>query len=232
MFTRFFTAVLKALGILKEVPGEVPQVELPPPSTSHPGPEALRQVKLGVIIGHEAKAGGAACAVPVGGCSNEYQINTVIAGLMKAHADKLNGVDVYIIKRDGIGIAGAYKKAFDLHCDAVVELHFNAFNRKATGTLTYTSPAKEDLEFSAVIHRSMVRVFGTDGRPDRGVVTLSRGDRGATNVFSFNGMPNCLVEPVFGDVKSEINMLWDKRAEYAAALVDATALWAKKKGLL
>lgn len=232
MFKRFITAVLKALGILKSVPGEPPTVELPEPGHTHPGPEAARQIRLGIIVGHEAKAGGAACAVPVGGCSNEYQLNSVIANEIKEYSNRVNGIDVQIIKRDGIGIAGAYKKAYDLNCDCVIELHFNAFNKKAVGTLTYTSPSAEDVEYSHYIQKAMVGVFGTNGRPDRGVVALARGDRGSRNVFSFNGMPNCLVEPVFGDVKSEINMLWDKRKEYAAALVNATLLWAKKKDLV
>lgn len=204
---------------------ELPKVVIDP-IINHPSPEGNRKVKLGVIVGHTKKEPGASMA----GGGNEYAYNTEIAKLMQ----KVNhpNVDVAIIYRDNIGIDGAYNQAFVLGCDCVVELHFNAFNRRVTGTLTYTSPASEDVAFAHIVHRAVLSVFGLHNRKDHGVVCLSRSERGGRNVHSFNGMPNCLVEPAFGDVESEAKLLKEKKEAYATALIAAVVLWAAKNDMI
>lgn len=223
--------ILKALvflGLLKKTEvGEAPTHVLPEPKTNHPDPESRAKITLGLIVGHEKKAPGA----DLYGGGNEYGYNSEIAAIIKQLCSG-TAIDCRVILRDGIGIDGAYRRAFDLGCDCAIELHFNAFNNKATGTLTYTSTASEDVAFSHVIHKAMVGVFGTEGRKDRGVVSLGRKERGGRNVYSFNGMPNCLVEPFFGDVESEAKLAIAKKREYAAALVLAVQTWARKQDML
>lgn len=207
--------------------GQIPEYVGQDPKVNHPAPSEHGRITLGLIVGHEKKAPGA----NLFGGGNEYTYNSEIAAIVKQMCAGSN-IDCKVIFRDGIGIDGAYKRAFDLGCDCVIELHFNAFNKSATGTLTYTSTASEDVAFSHVVHKAMVGVFGTEGRRDRGVVSLGRRDRGGRNVYSFNGMPNCLVEPLFGDVESEAKLAIAKKREYAAALVQAVTTWARKQDML
>lgn len=231
MFKRFLIKLLTALGIIQKLPGIPPQIEVPEDGKSHPAQGELRTVKLGIIVGHTKNESGA----DFYNGTNEYAYNTETARLMELHAPRT--VKHVTIFRDGIGIAGAYQKAFTENCDCVIELHCNAFNGKARGTLVYTSAATEDIEFSREMQKAMVAVFGTQGRRvdedyGRGVQVISRQDRGGGNVYSFNGMANCLVEPAFCDNKEDCQLLLDLQAEYAKALVNAVELWAKKKDLI
>jgi hypothetical protein len=140
-------------------------------------------------------------------------------------------IDVVVIYRDGVGISGAYKKAIDADCDCVIELHFNAFNAKATGTLTLCTTEPKDIEFATLIQEAMCAVFGRSSF-SRGLSKLARGARGGQNVHSFPVGPNCLVEPFFGDVLSEEKLAIEKQRDYAAALVHAVRRWARSKELI
>lgn len=235
MFKAFIIRVLKFFKVIDVVPGLpsgiVPNDENIP---SHPSPGFKQKVKLGIIVGHTKTSPGATFFNK----TNEYVYNSEIARLMvEICKTKVLPIDPSIIFRDGIGIAGAYAKAFAQGCDAVIELHCNAYNAKARGTLTYVSSNTEDVEFAHEIQKAMVSVFGTDGRPvtkekGRGVQVISRSDRGGSNVYAYPGMPNCLTEPAFCDEQQDCKLLMDKKWEYANGLLNAVVLWATKKDIL
>lgn len=183
---------------------------------------------LVVVVGHEKKAPGADFAL--GG--SEYQYNSDIAARMKQYAElKYPNLRVEIIFRDGVGIAGAYRKALTFKPDACIELHFNAFNGSAHGSETLCSVDAVDRQFAAIIQDKICGVFSRTGQ-SRGVKVLSRSGRGGQSVYSLPGSANALVEPFFGDNKDEAKMADQRRVEYSTALVDGVILWCKTHGMV
>lgn len=193
-------------------------------------PSAKKAIKpkLGIVVGHTRLSSGACLANPYG--TSEYEFNTGVADMIKRYAlSRWMEVGVYF--RDKGGIAGAYADAIKGGSDAVIELHFNAFNAKATGTATLCTSDPKDKAFADIVHTAMCEVFGRNGK-SRGVQVISRNDRGGGNVHAFPVGPNCLVEPVFGDEPTEAKMLVELKDKYAKCLVDAFEKWCRDNGLL
>jgi N-acetylmuramoyl-L-alanine amidase len=140
-------------------------------------------------------------------------------------------VRVDTILRDEIGIAGAYQIAMQIGCDAVIELHFNAFDGKTSGTLTLCTIDDNDVAFAQIVHKKLCEAFKRDGQ-SLGVRCVSRVDRGAENLHSFPEGVNCLVEPFFGDEMKDALLGASSVEAYAQALVEAVVLWAKQVDLL
>ena len=181
-------------------------------------------MKLGLVIGHERRAPGATMAQPYG--ISEYKYNTGIARLAVDHAERYHpDVDVHVITRDQIGVAGAYAQALAKHCDCVIELHFNAANGKAAGTETLCSGEPIDMAFAQVVQDKVEAVFGRidGGRGDRGL--KKNPPRGGASVNGFKGKANCLVEPFFGDNPAEAELAMNRQAQYAASLIEAVVEW-------
>jgi N-acetylmuramoyl-L-alanine amidase len=111
------------------------------------------------------------------------------------------GVNSQFFTRDGVGVAGAYQKANEwlegVEKKCIVELHFNAFNKKATGTevLYVHDTAKEGILATEVSH-AMATVLGLR---DRGAKDLKPGQAGHYNVTRISEYPSILLEPFFGD---------------------------------
>jgi N-acetylmuramoyl-L-alanine amidase len=186
------------------------------------------KVKLGIIVGHSAKAMGAKMIEPFG--KYEYEYNKIIAGKIRDYASSANlGVEVELIYRDGRGIEGAYALARQLLCDCVIELHFNAGG--GTGTETLSTADASDVTFAQLIHKKVCEVFGREGS-SRGVKSISKSADGGANLHQFPGGVNCLVEPFFGDVEAEASLGMNRADEYAEALVQAVWLWGKQVDLL
>ncbi len=208
----------------------IPEVPPTPESMEElPKVNSLGHLKLGLIVGHEAKAPG---ATMLGGIS-EYQYGKDITDKVKLLAPKIDGrIDIEIILRDHIGILGAYAKARELLCDAVIELHFNSFfDGSVHGSLTLCSPDVSDVDFAHIVHSQICEAFKRSGA-SLGVKTLSKSGRGGANVHSFPGGVNCLVEPFFGDNQSDAALASRCALEYAGALVRAAQLWGRKVDLL
>lgn len=188
----------------------------------------LRVAKLVVVVGHERAAQGAG----LHGGGSEYIYNSKVALLMQNYAaGRHPGILVDVVFRDGVGIGGAYAAAKRKNPDACIELHFNAFNGQAKGTETLCSLEDKDKVFANLIQSAICRVFNREGH-SRGVKVISRAARGGQSVYALPGFANCLVEPFFGDNPSEAAMAKTKQSEYAQALVDAFAAWAKAQGLV
>lgn len=191
-----------------------------------PTPMDILTPRLVIIVGHEKKKPGATFAL--GG--SEYQYNSEIANIIEERS-KTQKIDVKVVFRDGIGISGAYKKAASLKPDACIELHFNAFNKKAIGTATLCSVESMDQTFAKLVHTKICSVFERVGL-SRGVQVLPRSARGGANIYGLPGSANCLVEPFFGDVLSEAQLASSKKQQYAQCLIDAFVQWCRIKGLL
>ena len=207
-----------------------PLPEAPPEERELPDDNFGGKVKLGIIVGHSKNAQGARMCEPHG--LYEYSYNMEVAKVIKDSAP--SNVTVEIILRDGSRgeIPRAYKEARDKLCDCVIELHFDAFNGQVRGTSTLSTPDLSDVDFSHIVHRSMITLFERKDKEDRGVRTISKSVRGGINVHSFPGGVNCLVEPFFGDNKLDADMGMVKRVLYAKCLLEAVILWAKKVDLI
>lgn len=195
-----------------------------------PAVNSQRVVHLGIIVGHEKKAPGAALAKPYN--LSEYNYNSEVARQVEyfANTNPL-GVHVTTIFRDGVGISGAYDKAIKLKCDAIIELHFNAFDTKVGGSETLCSTNADDRAFAALVHSEVCAVF-RGGNLSRGVKALGRGDRGGQSIYSFPKGANCLVEPFFGDNPGEAKLAMESTPKYAQAIVIAVNKWGRQVKLL
>ena len=188
-------------------------------------------MKIGLVVGHTRNEPGAAVAAPIK--SYEYFVNTELAKMAQDYAkDKYPHVDLNIYYRDGIGIVGAYTKAHADGCDCVIELHFNAFNKKAYGTETLCTRLPDDKKYAKYINDAISKVFKRTGLGFRGVKIMSLADRGGKSVAALPGTANCLVEPFFSDNLSEVQLFLSVREEYVKSLVDASVAWGESEGLL
>ena len=216
-------AIINFLKSLIEVLSQVGQ------DSETPKPNASNKAVIGIIVGHTKAKGGAG----LHGGGNEYGYNSDIARRCKEYADRdlKNLLTTHIIYRDGIGIRGAYKKATALKCDVVIELHFNAFNKKVAGTETLVATGEDNKTFGRFVHREICRVFDRNG-DSRGVKVLSRSANGGLNVYSFPSGPNCLVEPFFGDNPDEAVQAQKVKQAYAAGLIEACIDYFEDRGIL
>ena len=189
-----------------------------------PSEADARTVRLALIVGHEANAQGARMLDG----TTEYKYNSKIADMVVGLATKQLLVNV--IFRDKIGINGAYIEARKAKNDIAVELHFNAFNGNARGTLTLCSHETESQILAGVFHNHVCQAFGRAPMA-KGIKALSKGDRGAFNVYSFGG-PSVLLEPFFGDNEADYRLGVMNQEAYARSIVAATLEWAKFKNLI
>ena len=199
-----------------------PVVIVPKPVDGHHDPVAPSgAIILGIIVGHDSKAQGADMCSPYS--ISEYKYNSDIASLMQIYAKNRypSKIATKVIFRDGIGISGAYKKAAELLCDAVIELHFNCANGSAKGTETLCSYDQKDVSFATIVQKHVCQCLGREGQ-SRGVKKLAVSDRGSQSCYGY-ARPNCLIEPAFGDVKTEAALMIEKKFDYAHCLVDAVA---------
>jgi N-acetylmuramoyl-L-alanine amidase len=170
---------------------------------------------VALVVGHEAKSPGAYFKGPE--FKHEYDYNSQLAKKITDLAKSAN-IKVHTVFRDGVGISGAYKKVKELDVDACIELHFNAFNGKATGTVNLCSNDANDKAFATIVQKHMCKAMKRDG--------LSRGlsitpKRGGQSVHALPGTPNCLVEPFFGDNLEECKLAVEQFDEYAMSLIAA-----------
>jgi N-acetylmuramoyl-L-alanine amidase len=187
-----------------------------------------QMVHLGVIVGHSQKDGGAVLAHP--SKLNEYQYGKRVAEAIEYKAKGYYPkIKVSVLLRDDIGISGAYDRARGLGCDCVVELHFNAHNGKASGSLTLCTPDGGDVEFAHILHKFICKTFNRVGS-SMGVAVIGRSVRGAGNVYAFPEGVNCLLEPFFGDSEAELGI--SKLDEYAEAILGGVTQWATKLDLI
>lgn len=169
-------------------------------------------LKLAIVVGHESSAPGAFGVKPLS--MSEYQWSKGLA-LLAMNFAKQKGIEVKIFLRDGIGIRGAHKEANKWGAYCVIESHFNAYNGKASGTMTLASPTMEGSKgFALVVQKHMCEVLKLS---NRGVSLVKKTDRGGTNV---NLYPRTvLIEPFFGDNAKDAALAVELKEELAEALV-------------
>lgn len=217
--------LLKIIEMLKDLVAKLPGAKAEAELDGQTLALSNEPFVLAVIVGHEKKAPGATMHRSQG-FMTEYLYNSNIASMMSIYGRTKN-VDVKVIFRDGIGIAGANKKAAAFKPDACIELHFNSFNAIAHGTETLCSADTRDLSFARIVQAKVCEAFERTGS-SRGVKVIPRSARGGGNVHGLPAIANCLVEPFFGDNATEAALAMSKRDVYARCLVDAFLSWISK----
>lgn len=173
--------------------------------------------KIAIMVGHTEVAPGAKAVEPIG--EHEYFFNKKLAAEMLEIA-KGKGIEAQVFYRNTGGVKGGY---LDLNLWAptcAIELHFNAANGKAKGTCTlYGASNKLSGALARSVQNAMLKVFNRVGPTDRGIILLNRNDRGYFNVNQAK-CPSVLIEPFFGDEKSDCELGFEKKSILALTLIE------------
>lgn len=205
-----------------------PAEAIPPPPPS----DALAPEGLALVVGHTARSQGAqALSPPFPADSpstplserNEYSWNRDLALKIKERADRA-GIRCAIFFRDGVGIEGAYAAVRDWSPKATVELHFNAAGGNARGSLVlYGQEASKS--WATALQNAFVKLYDRQGRSeDRGVFIPgpdSPYKRGIASVTQLH--PSALIEPFFGDNRSDATLAVQTKDGLADAVLGAFA---------
>lgn len=174
----------------------------------------IKQETLVLVVGHTKASPGAQACFNLG-FANEYEFNSVLAEEIKKLENK--ELKVEIIYRDNKTIAQTYKQLEKMkNLSSVLELHFNAFNSIASGSLCLISnmalynsrvlKSWENKDFELLAHRLSFEFADLLKIENRFVKILRKGDRGFHNVnqiITNEALEVCpppiLIEPFFGD---------------------------------
>lgn len=187
---------------------------------------------LVVIIGHGTTINGKVDMGAYGHAPllmSEYPYNTLVASDMAAYAKSL-GLSCVVLNKRGSTTSVVGATANNLVAEfggkgCVIELHFNCYDGTAAGTETlYDTREIDNRMFAEICQRHMVGVFK---RPDRGVKDRTAG-RGGSNLSTVT-VTSCLVEPLFGDNKTDAGLLKDLRTMYVKCLVNAAVEYLRNK---
>lgn len=205
-----------------------PAEAIPPPPPS----DALAPEGLAIVVGHTARSQGArALSPPFPADSrsmplsepNEYAWNRDLALKIKERADRA-GIRCDIFFRDGVGIEGAYAAVRRWSPKATVELHFNAAGGNARGSLVLYG-RDESRTWAQALQKEFVKLYDRQGRnEDRGVFIPgpdSPYKRGIASVTQLH--PSALIEPFFGDNRSDATLAVQKKDGLTDAILAAFA---------
>lgn len=196
-------------------PGEIAAANLRTPAESQGSSAEASTPRLAVVVGHTRLAPGATGVPPI--AQSEYHWNLNLAEMIVAKCAE-RSVPCRVFLRDGVGIEGAYAAVNAWRPFAVVELHFNAFNRKARGCeVLHGDRVAASAEYARATQNALLEVLGN---PDRGLKLRRPGERGGLNV----GLATCasiLIEPFFGDQADDAALGHRHKHTLAGRIVDA-----------
>lgn len=178
--------------------------------------KSIGSPKIAIVVGHTKLAPGAYGKHPIN--EYEYSFNSEAAKRIASIANG-KGVSVAIFYRDGIGIAGAYKKVNIYQPDAAIELHFNgATSPAATGTETlYGSVNPKSKALAKIIQNQMLRAINLR---DRDLIYRPQGGDGrGTESVNSAICPSVLVEPFFGSNSDDCERIRTRVDAYLDCLV-------------
>lgn len=158
-------------------------------------------VKLGIVVGHSIKDGGAKLNLPEEILSQfgfdselceEYDYNLSVAEAVEKCA-RLYQVEAKVFLRNGSTIDGAHDAAEEWGAQVVLELHFNSVSDSSVmgAEVLTTSEYESKNGFAAECAERMANLFGGKNRGVKHAET-----RGHENVY--RSVPTYLLEPFFG----------------------------------
>lgn len=197
------------------------------PDRETPEPGHVKTAHLVIVVGHTKKNGGARFCGKT--WVDEYDYNSEVAALCEKISENDDRLKVTTIFRDQIGLVGAYEKANRCEPDALISLHFNAYNGAVTGSETLCAPKGRD--FAKWIHKASCEAFNRNGQ-SRGVKVIPRSSPGGFAVYSCGETPVCLAEPFFGDNQKEAKIAVNSIQDYASALIKYTIRFLESENLI
>lgn len=187
-------------------------------------PKKVKGVSIAFVRGHEAKAPGADSDI-LG--QPEYVWNGDLIARCMAYAKSI-GIECQEFLRDGIGIAGAYKKAVKMKPTCIVEVHYNSGGGTGVETLytdSYDKVGLREIELAGTLSKYMSDCLGIPMRRRNGLKKLSKGERGYGNVAQSINLPCVLIESGFGDSKVDATSMKKNKQALAKAIVNAVVAW-------
>lgn len=168
--------------------------------------------KIAFIVGHNETAQG---AVSFTG-QTEYEFNYKVA---RNVCQRFSDQNVQYFTKT----TGYVKRVKDFGPDLIIELHFNAFSKKAYGCEALTLAGSNEQEYEAQnFINEFVKRFGIKSR---GVKLLqAKNDRGFRNFNGLRQFKMFLFEPCFGNFKTKdstkIIENWEDYANFLADYID------------
>ncbi|MCT4557362.1 MAG: N-acetylmuramoyl-L-alanine amidase [Pelagimonas sp.] len=153
-------------------------------------------MKLGIVVGHNARAQG---AVRADTGETEFYWNARLAEMIEDQARDFLGITVKVFFRKDMRsysreLKDVYRRTDAWGADATCELHFNSHhNPAATGTETLTSGSKASMAFADAAQDRMLDALGLKDRGEK-IVRVGRGSASLIN----GRAPAILIEPYFG----------------------------------
>lgn len=177
-------------------------------------------LKLGVIVGHSEKDGGAVLnIIPIAAQQNfqknvaqEYDYNLQIAQILKMRS-RAYGFDVEIFDRNNKTIEEAHAAAEEWGAEVVLELHFNSSEDKSVKGAEILVLQKYDEKslFEEELCQRMANLFQG---PNRGVKHPD--SRGLRNVN--RPVPTYLLEPFFGSNQEQAVVALEAMVPYTTVI--------------
>lgn len=197
-------------------PGEAIEPDLPVFELS-----SANQNKLALVVGHTRLHQGAEAVEPID--RFEYTWNKELAEKIKL-ACGLRNIACGVFYRDGVGIEGAYKQVLSWNPSRCIELHFNSYTSPVEGTETLYGIEDLSEGWARTVQEGMVKTFSRTGASDRGVKLRKAGQRGHKSLTQLVNIPNCLVEPFFGNSTQDSALAALKVDSYVESIVEAFQL--------
>lgn len=165
-----------------------------------------------IVVGHTKASGGTTTYLGEG----EYDYNCEVAEIVKQEIKALNpNCEVMIQKRDVGGLRGAYSRGNKILPELTIELHLNAFSKKAYGLEVLAMKDDTNSIIIADIISDEVasafdfierKRFKEGEREVDGVLRTSKGDNGHYNLQiakDYTTAPyRVLIEPTFVNIKT------------------------------
>lgn len=178
---------------------------------------------LGLIVGHTRASPGAKNA-----SSGMHEYTFWRDFVNEFFLDQLwHGVKVSVFFRDEGGIEGAVRMAVKSGCNALIELHSNAYNEQVSGCEVLCSsdqdlPGLNEQHFARLLAFRLNEVMGNRLRGDNGVKYIAKsGERGFFNLTRVIDRPSVLIEPFFIDNDQDFGRAMSVRPMLAEAIVQA-----------
>jgi N-acetylmuramoyl-L-alanine amidase len=164
-------------------------------------------MKIAVVVGHDKNKAGAFSPFIK---ESEYMYHNEVVSVMSSKFDYYSRP-----------LASGYKSQMEIlskqinpkNYDLVVELHFNAFNKKAQGVETLSFPNNSETKEWG---EKFCKIISENYKiPNRGVKHVTKDGNG----YWFNKLMNCntiILEPFFGDEKESLK--FKDHEEYACHL--------------
>jgi N-acetylmuramoyl-L-alanine amidase len=164
--------------------------------------------KIAIIVGHNKRSQGAQSIEPIG--RSEFDFNSELAEIMETKANNFQ-FEVKVFSREYLGsyrkeIKKVYKEVNNWDADYSTELHFNSAVFTVAGSEVLSSGSQKSINFAELTQKEQVKLFGREGKTDRGIKIRKKGSRGYLSLVSGKA-PAIIVEPFFGSNRGETRQI-------------------------